>query len=71
MADPYFPVNMSEMAAHRQFSNIDEGRIAFDNCTVTAMWLNHPQGCLGFRLETEGKVLVYATDNEPGHADLR
>jgi ribonuclease BN (tRNA processing enzyme) len=30
------------------------------------MWLNHPQGCLGFRLEAEGKVLVYATDNEPG-----
>jgi phosphoribosyl 1,2-cyclic phosphodiesterase len=68
MADPYFPVNMSEMAARRQFSNIDEGRIAFDNCTVDSMWLNHPQGCLGFRLETQGKVLVYATDNEPGHA---
>ena len=30
------------------------------------MWLNHPQGCLGFRLETQDKVLVYATDNEPG-----
>jgi phosphoribosyl 1,2-cyclic phosphodiesterase len=66
MAEPYFPVNMSEMAAHRQFSNIDEGRIAFDNCTVDSKWLNHPQGCLGFRLEAEGKVIVYATDNEPG-----
>jgi phosphoribosyl 1,2-cyclic phosphodiesterase len=67
MADPYFPVKMDEMAAHRKFSNIDEGRIAFDHCTVDAKWLNHPQGCLGFRLEAEGKVLVYATDNEPGH----
>jgi phosphoribosyl 1,2-cyclic phosphodiesterase len=67
MADPYFPVNMSEMAAHRKFSDIDEGRIAFDHCTVDAKWLNHPQGCLGFRMEAEGKVLVYATDNEPGH----
>jgi phosphoribosyl 1,2-cyclic phosphodiesterase len=66
MADPYFPVNMSEMAAHRQFCNIDEGRIAFDNCTVESMWLNHPQGCLGYRMEAGGKVLVYATDNEPG-----
>jgi len=25
------------------------------------------QGCLGFRVETEQGVLVYATDNEPGH----
>ena len=68
MADPYFPVNMNEMAASRQFSNIDQGRMAFDGCTVDTMWLNHPQGCLGFRLEHKGKVLVYATDNEPGHA---
>src|ERR1700759_3934379 len=66
MADPYFPVNMSEMAARRQFSNIDEGRIEFDHVTVETKWLNHPQGCLGYRMEAGGKVLVYATDNEPG-----
>ena len=33
---------------------------------VEAMWLNHPQGCMGYRLETKDGVLVYATDNEPG-----
>jgi phosphoribosyl 1,2-cyclic phosphodiesterase len=66
MADPYFPVNMSDMAAHRQFCTIDEGRTQLEGCTVQAMWLNHPQGCLGFRMETEGKTIVYATDNEPG-----
>jgi len=68
MSDPYFPVNMNEMAAHRQFFNIEEGKLEFDDCTVQTMWLNHPQGCLGFRIETkDNKVLVYATDNEPGH----
>jgi phosphoribosyl 1,2-cyclic phosphodiesterase len=67
MSDPYFPVNMNEMAAHRQFYSIEEGEIPFDDCLIKSMWLNHPQGCLGFRLETQGKVLVYATDNEPGH----
>ncbi|MGB8130716.1 MAG: MBL fold metallo-hydrolase [Candidatus Angelobacter sp.] len=66
MADPYFPVNMSDMAAHRQFCTIDEGRTKLEGCTVQTKWLNHPQGCLGFRMETEGKVIVYATDNEPG-----
>ena len=66
MSDPYFPVNMNEMAAHRQFLNIEEGRIPFDDCSIQSLWLNHPQGCLGFRIESQGKVLVYATDNEPG-----
>jgi phosphoribosyl 1,2-cyclic phosphodiesterase len=67
MSDPYFPVDMTEMAAHRNFYDIEEDKIAFDDCTVQSMWLNHPQGCLGFRIETEDKVIVYATDNEPGH----
>lgn len=66
MADPYFPVEMSQMAAHRSFYDIDEGRIAFDHCVIESKWLNHPQGCLGFRVETGDGVFVYATDNEPG-----
>lgn len=67
MADPYFPVDMSEMAAHRKFFGIEEGRMEFDHCTIQTKWLHHPQGCLGFRIETPEGVLVYATDNEPGH----
>jgi phosphoribosyl 1,2-cyclic phosphodiesterase len=67
MAAPYFPVDMSEMKARREFHNIDEGRFALEELKVQSMWLNHPQGCMGFRLETEGGVLVYATDNEPGN----
>jgi ribonuclease BN (tRNA processing enzyme) len=68
MADPYFPVDMTEMAAHCNFYDMDEERLPFDDCTVQSMWLNHPQGCLGFRLETANGIFVYATDNEPGNA---
>ena len=39
-----------------------------DGIRSQTAWLNHPQGCLGFRLETKEGVLVYATDNEPGDA---
>ena len=68
MAAPYFPVNMREMKAVREFHDIEEGRVAFDDAiTIQTMWLNHPQGCLGFRIESKDGVLVYATDNEPGH----
>lgn len=67
MAAPYFPVDMSEMKARRDYYDIEEGRVELDDhLTVETMWLNHPQGCMGFRLESGGKSLVYATDNEPG-----
>lgn len=66
MAGPYFPVNMQAMVARRHFYEIAEERISFDDLIVTSRRLNHPQGCLGYRLECEGKVIVYATDNEPG-----
>jgi phosphoribosyl 1,2-cyclic phosphodiesterase len=66
MAAPYFPANMNDMQANRAFHDIEEGRVALDDVTIQAAWLNHPQGCLGFRLETKDGVLVYATDNEPG-----
>jgi phosphoribosyl 1,2-cyclic phosphodiesterase len=66
MAAPYFPVNVSEMKARRIFYNLDEGKMSLGDVTLQAMWLNHPQGCMGFRLETQQGVVVYATDNEPG-----
>src|SRR6266436_4006566 len=65
MAAPYFPVDMSEMKAQRGFYNLEQGRVPLDDVMVEAMWLNHPQGCMGYRLETKDGVLVYATDNEP------
>jgi phosphoribosyl 1,2-cyclic phosphodiesterase len=68
MAAPYFPVNMTEMKAHRDFHDIEEGRVELGNVSVTTAWLNHPQGCLGYRLDSKEGSVVYATDNEPGDA---
>ncbi len=70
MAAPYFPVDMSEMKAQHSFYDIEQGRLPLDDVTIEAMWLNHPQGCLGFRIESPAGVFVYATDNEPGDADF-
>ncbi len=66
MTDPYFPVNMEAMAAHRHFYNLSTDRLSFNDATLRSARLNHPQGCLGYRMESGGKVVVYATDNEPG-----
>jgi phosphoribosyl 1,2-cyclic phosphodiesterase len=71
MALPYFPVDISAMTAHRKFREVDGGEsFKIGENRVTARWLNHPQGCLGFRIETPAGTVVYATDNEPGVPDL-
>jgi ribonuclease BN (tRNA processing enzyme) len=57
---------MTEMVAHRNFYDLEEDRAEFDDCIVKSLLLNHPQGCLGFRMETDNAIFVYATDNEPG-----
>lgn len=67
MAYPYFPVDLSAMSAARKFSEVSDGDdFEIHGTKITARWLNHPQGCLGFRLETAAGIIVYATDNEPG-----
>lgn len=71
MATPYFPVDVSAMAARRQYTEIEGGdSFEINGARVTTRWLNHPQGCLGFRFETAAGTVVYATDNEPGNKAL-
>jgi len=68
MASPFFPVGLNQMKARQDFYDLEEGRIQLGDVSLQALWLNHPQGCMGFRLETKEGVVVYATDNEPGDA---
>ncbi len=71
MALPYFPVDLSAMSAKRRFKEVSGGdSFTIGENKVTAKWLNHPQGCLGFRIETPAGTVVYATDNEPGDEKL-
>src|SRR6202158_995617 len=71
MALPYFPVDLSAMNAKRKFKEVDGGdSFTIRESKITARWLNHPQGCLGFRIETSAGTVAYATDNEPGDPKL-
>lgn len=71
MAIPYFPVDISAMTARRKFREITGGEsFLIGENRITTRWLNHPQGCLGFRIETSAGTVVYATDNEPGIPEL-
>ncbi|MBZ5702455.1 MAG: PilZ domain-containing protein [Acidobacteriia bacterium] len=71
MALPYFPVDLSAMSAKRTFRELAGGEsFAIRDSKITARWLNHPQGSLGYRFETPAGTIVYATDNEPGNPEL-
>jgi phosphoribosyl 1,2-cyclic phosphodiesterase len=66
-ASPYFPIDASMMSATRSYREVEGGEKWEVNGThVSTAWLNHPQGCLGYRLDTPAGSIVYATDNEPG-----
>ncbi len=66
MADPYFPVDMRSLVAIRTFAEINQAPLQLDDFTVCARRINHPQGCLSFRIESNRHSIVYASDNEPG-----
>src|SRR5438874_1549926 len=66
-----FLVDMSVMSAKRKFQEVDGGEsFTIGENKITTRWLNHPQGCLGFRIETPAGIVAYATDNEPGNDKL-
>lgn len=68
MTNPYFPVKMDAMQARRHFFDLDFGSINVDGAIITSGPLNHPQDCVGYRIEADRSIFVFATDTEPGSA---
>jgi phosphoribosyl 1,2-cyclic phosphodiesterase len=65
MQAPNFPVPLDALPASLDFRTIEPGEeILLGAATVRAAVLNHPQGCLGYRISCDGASVVYATDNE-------
>ncbi|WP_089721718.1 MBL fold metallo-hydrolase [Candidatus Entotheonella palauensis] len=71
MRRPYYPIPMHAMAGRMDFTAMGEGSVSYavPGAKIEASELNHPGKTLGFRLKVEGKVFVYATDNEPFGTD--
>jgi phosphoribosyl 1,2-cyclic phosphodiesterase len=65
MRSPVFPVRFDELASRIETKQVRPfERFMVGDVEVTAARLNHPGGSYGYRLEHEGKALVYATDTE-------
>jgi phosphoribosyl 1,2-cyclic phosphodiesterase len=69
MTNPYFPVKMDVMQAAHHFFDLGCGSINVNKAIITSRPLNHPQGCVGYRIQADGSTFVYATDTEPGSPD--
>jgi phosphoribosyl 1,2-cyclic phosphodiesterase len=65
MAEPNFPVALDKLSASIAFHDLKSGdMVRLDDVIVRCQELSHPGGSLGYRIESEGKSLVYATDTE-------
>jgi ribonuclease BN (tRNA processing enzyme) len=66
---PYFPVTLAETPATIDYVETTPGaKTRLGDITIDTLPLNHPDGCLSFRLARGGRRVVYATDHEHGEA---
>jgi len=68
MRPPSFPVPLAAMASQRQYTDLeDQDRLQLGPFEILTRRLDHPQGCLGYRIEAGGRSVCFATDTE--HAE--
>jgi phosphoribosyl 1,2-cyclic phosphodiesterase len=70
MTTPYFPVEFEGLAASIQLIHAGGEIIRSGDLCVRSFPLNHPQGACGYRVESNGAVIVFASDLEHGHPEL-
>jgi phosphoribosyl 1,2-cyclic phosphodiesterase len=67
--DPMFSESFTYMARNDHiYEMVGDGSVYKEGeyqIKVTTIPLNHPDGCLGFRIDYKGKTFVFCTDNEP------
>ncbi len=73
MHNPMFPVPLEAMRATKRFEDFRAGEVfqLYPDVRVVTAPLNHPNGATGYRIEYNGKAMVYVTDTEhiPGKPD--
>ncbi len=61
----FFPVDFNYMGAKKDFKQFPPGKtVTINNLKITSMEMNHPGGCLGYRIEENGSVFTFCTDTE-------
>ncbi len=65
MAAPVFPVRLDELGAQVRLREVKSGEsFMVGDARVRTARLNHPGGVLAYRIDYDGRSVVYATDTE-------
>lgn len=67
MRQPYFPVAFDSLPAQLELVCVPPAGIRYGGLNIRPFPLNHPQGATGYRMESEGAVIVHASDFEHGN----
>ena len=64
IVEPYLPFDYKTLSADFHVKEVSDGEmiVVGDETVVHVANLNHPGGCLGFRIEDQDSVLTYCTD---------
>lgn len=64
MDSVYFPVTINEFASSVSFRNLTDETFMLDEIEIATISLNHPGGCIGYRIRLGKKSFCFITDNE-------
>ncbi|HSQ64117.1 MAG TPA: MBL fold metallo-hydrolase [Polyangiaceae bacterium] len=65
MTEPHFPVQLDDLSAELSYREVRPAQtFEIGDVRVRVARLNHPGGVYAYRLEHQGRSLVYATDTE-------
>jgi phosphoribosyl 1,2-cyclic phosphodiesterase len=67
MATPHFPISLAELAGHISFEQLRAMEFEIGKVKGQAAFANHPDVCVGYRLEAGGRSVAYLPDHEPFH----
>lgn len=65
----YFPIGTDCFRADVTYGDLKPGQYLLDGISVSALQLDHPGTCLGYRVDFKGRSVAYITDNELGARD--
>jgi phosphoribosyl 1,2-cyclic phosphodiesterase len=75
MAPPYFPITPQYFCASIDYRDFrpTETLTPHEGISISTVRLNHPNGCVGYRVDYAGRAVCYMTDVEhtPGEPDPR
>ncbi|MBW2060238.1 MAG: MBL fold metallo-hydrolase [Deltaproteobacteria bacterium] len=64
MDQDMFPIRLETMGAEIEFVRLAEQNVDIGGLSVSHMLMRHPGGSYAYRLEENGRALIYATDAE-------